>query len=401
MSLQAQELVRKRNVLVEQGRDLLKRTIDDKRALSADEETQYSKIMDEVDSLKRSIDLIAAAPTVTDVPDYRHADTSAAADPEAEKRAAFTRFLRGDNLAEKESRHLQMAVDSDGGYLAPQAFYDQVFTKLNDAVWMRQLSTVVQVSGSDSLGVPAVDTDPADGDWTSEIGTISADSTMAIGKRDLKPHLLVKLVKASRKLVRTVTNAESLVAGRVAYKMAVSMEKGYLTGNGSGRPLGVFTASDSGISTGRDVITGSNTAYTFNGLLDLIYKVKEQYRRNGAFVGHRDSWKAISKLRSDSGAGAGTGEYLWQPSNQIGQPDRLKGFPVYESEYAPNTFTEGNYGLVFGDFSHYMIADSLQLEIQRLEELYAGTSQIGWISRAESDGMPIFEEAFARSLFDT
>jgi HK97 family phage major capsid protein len=51
---------------------------------------------------------------------------------------------------------------------------------------------------------------------------------------------------------------------------------------------------------------------------------------------------------------------------------------------------------IIGDFSFYYIADSLQLEFQRLDELYAGNSQVGFIARLESDGMPVLEEAFAR-----
>jgi len=36
------------------------------------------------------------------------------------------------------------------------------------------------------------------------------------------------------------------------------------------------------------------------------------------------------------------------------------------------------------------------MRIQRLNELYAATNQVGFISRLESDGMPVLEEAFAR-----
>jgi hypothetical protein len=39
---------------------------------------------------------------------------------------------------------------------------------------------------------------------------------------------------------------------------------------------------------------------------------------------------------------------------------------------------------------------SSAMEIQVLYELDAATNQIGFISRAECDGMPVLEEAFAR-----
>ena len=74
----------------------------------------------------------------------------------------------------------------------------------------------------------------------------------------------------------------------------------------------------------------------------------------------------------------------------------LLGRPMVMSEYAPNTFTTGLYVGMFADFSHYWIADSLALQIRRLNELFALTNQIGIIGRLESDGMPVLAEAFAR-----
>ena len=49
-----------------------------------------------------------------------------------------------------------------------------------------------------------------------------------------------------------------------------------------------------------------------------------------------------------------------------------------------------------GDFRYYWIADALDMQIQRLVELYARTNQTGFIGRLETDGMPVLEEAFVR-----
>ena len=51
---------------------------------------------------------------------------------------------------------------------------------------------------------------------------------------------------------------------------------------------------------------------------------------------------------------------------------------------------------VIGDMSFYHIVDSMDLEVQRLDELYAATNQTGFIGRMETDGMPVLAEAFAR-----
>ena len=84
------------------------------------------------------------------------------------------------------------------------------------------------------------------------------------------------------------------------------------------------------------------------------------------------------------------------PGITADDPDRLLGLPVGESEYVPNTFTTTLYVGVLGDFRWYWIADALDIEIQRLNELFAATNQVGFIARLKNDGMPVLEEAFAR-----
>ena len=56
----------------------------------------------------------------------------------------------------------------------------------------------------------------------------------------------------------------------------------------------------------------------------------------------------------------------------------------------------GQYVGLLCDWSHYWIADALTLQIQRLTELYAEKSQVGFIGRMETDGQPVLAEAFVR-----
>jgi HK97 family phage major capsid protein len=157
--------------------------------------------------------------------------------------------------------------------------------------------------------------------------------------------------------------------------------------------MGVFTAAQSGfgISTGRDVSTGNTTtAITADGLIEALYSLKAQYRKNAQWIFHRDAVKKIRKLKD------GDGQYLWQVGFAQNKPDSILGLPYNESEYCPNTFTAGLYVGIVGDFSFYWIAEALQMQIQRLVELYATSNQTGYIGRVELDAMPVDENAFAR-----
>ena len=305
--------------------------------------------------------------------------------------AAFRSWTRFAETAD-ERRSLQADLDTKGGNLyAPLQFVDRLIQAVDDAVYLRQWATVIPVTDGESLGVPSLDADPSDADWTSELATGNEDTTMSFGRRELNPSPLAKRIKLSRKLLRKAPRSDELVMARLAYKFGITFEKNLLTGNGANQPLGVFTASVLGISTGRDVATGNTaTAMTADGLIEAKYALKPNYWPRARWLFHRDGVKMIAKLKD------GEGRYLWSESVRVGEPDRLFGLPVFMSEYAPNTFTAGLYAGILGDFSNYWIADSLQMEMIRLNELYAEANQVGMIGRMESDGMPVLEEAFVR-----
>ena len=222
---------------------------------------------------------------------------------------------------------------------------------------------------------------------------------MAFGKRELTPHPLARLIKVSEKLLRIAAiDPESIVIQRMAYKFGTVSEYAYLLGTGAAQPMGVFTAAavGFGISTARDVSTGNTaTAFTTDGLMEALYSLKAQYHKTATWIFHRAAIKMLRKLKD------GEGQYIWNPDIKGGQPDMILGRPYKMSEYCPSTFTASQYVGIIGDFSHYWIADALNMRIQRLNELYAATNQIGFIGRMESDGMPVLEEAFARIKLST
>jgi HK97 family phage major capsid protein len=320
-------------------------------------------------------------------------DPNGVTEGEEYRRAFAANLIHPQDRTNDERRALQMDLDTAGGYtVAPQQFVADLIQSVDNLLFFRGLATVNQLTGAHSIGRPSLDTDPDDSDWTSELATGSEDSAMSFGKRELTPHPLAKRIKVSRKLLRhSPIGPEALIRERLAYKMAVPQEKAFMTGSGANQPLGVFTASASGISTGRDVSTdNTTTAVTFDGLKNAKWTLKSQYWPRAQWIAHRDFGKQIDKIKD------GEGRYIWQESVVVGQPDRLLGLPVNFSEYAPNTFTTGLYTAILGDFSNYWIVESLSFEIQRLNELYAATNQVGYITRSELDGMPILEEAFVR-----
>lgn len=398
------DLMQKRAKAYEDAKALLSKAEVEKRELTTEENTQYETLMAEVRALKVKADRILENEKIEkelrETPERWESPESngnSKGSPRAtdEYRSAFKSFLTNGQglLSQKEVRALSAGSQPDGGALvAPEQFVAELIKFVDDQVFVRNLATKFTVSRAMSLGIPSLDTDPADADWTSEVATGSEDSSMKFGKRSLSPSPLAKRIKVSQSLLRLATlGAENIVMQRLGYKFAISEEKAFLTGTGANQPLGVFTASSFGVPTSRDVSTGnSTTAIAADNLLEVKYSLKAQYHARAQWIFHRDAVKSIAKLKD------GNGQYLWVPSLMAGQPDKLLNMPVNMSEYAPNTFTTGLYVGILGDFSQYYIADSLEMTIQRLVELYAESNQVGFIGRMEVDGMPVLSEAFAR-----
>ena len=215
-------------------------------------------------------------------------------------------------------------------------------------------------------------------------------------RRDLTPVMLTKLAKVSIRELMLAPQVADIVMDRLAYKFAVTEEKGFLVGDGTtnGQPLGVFTASTGGISTGRDVTAAATTSFSADNLIDMTESIAQQYTAGDKFawIMHRDVIKMARKLKD------GQGQYLWNVGLAAGRPDTLLGIPGLQSEFAPNTFTTGQYVAVLGNFNFYRIAiaGNGAPVVQNLVERFALTNQVGYLGREWIHGLPVREEAFAR-----
>ena len=391
------ELLAKRAALIAQARGMVEKAEVETRDFSTEEQTNYDAIFADIAKLDVKIENIRKLGTV-EPNEFRSSEAirpegdrdTATVDAEKQSRAMAAYMRTG--AVSPELRALQADSDVAGGFMTtPQQFINRLIKAIDNQVFIRQWATPNLVATAQSLGMPYLANDPDDADWTSELGTGNLDSAMSFGKRELFPHPLAKRIKISNKLLRLNPDVEQLAIDRLAYKFAVSFEKAAMTGSGASRPLGVFTASADGISTGRDVSTdNTTTAFTADGLKNAKYSLKGAYWPRAKWLFHRDAVKMLAKLKDTQN------RYLWQASVQLGQPDMLEGVPLFTSEYAPNTFTAALYVGMIADFSYYHTADALDFGIQRLNELYAESNQTGFIGRLESDGMPVLEEAFVR-----
>lgn len=287
----------------------------------------------------------------------------------------FGLALRGRPLVHNV---LSVGVDADGGYLVPEEFEHQIVDGLKEANVVRTLAKTITTQAERKIPI-AVGHSVAQ--WTEENAAYT-ESNPTFGQKQIDAFKLTDLIRVSTELLQdSAFDLESYISQEFIRAFGVAEEEAFCVGNGTKRPTGIFTANGGEVG----ITAAGATAITVDELIGLIYSLKSPYRRNAKFFMHDSTVALIRKLKDNNGA------YLWQPSVQAGEPDRLLGYPLYTSPYVPEA-KAGALAIAFGDFSNYWIADRAGRTVQRLNELYATNGQVGYVATERVDGKVILPE---------
>jgi len=404
--MKVQEILQKRAGLIDGARKILEKADAEKRDMNLEERKAWDEMLSDAEKLQGDIEArnrqTKADKSLEKSEDALIPDTEVTPGgshrASKEYRSAFNAYMRrGINDLPMEHRTvLQVDNDLGGGFItASETFINRMIKTIDEVIGLRALATKYPCAYGETLGFPSQDADISEFSWAAgELTTAEEDTGLTFGKRALTPTKLKnKIIKVSRDLANSPKiDIEGYVSGRVSFALEKTLENGYLTGSGANQPLGIFTASDNGIGTARDVSTGNtDTSPTFDGLIEAKYSVRQPYWPGCRWLFHNTALKLLNKLKD------GEGQYIWRASVSEGEPDMLLGKPILVSEFAPHTFTTGQYVGMFGDYSYYWCADAVDMRLQVLRELYVATNQLGLeFSNLAFDGMPVLSEAFAR-----
>lgn len=305
---------------------------------------------------------------------------------------AFSSYLRGGRFDFNASTGMSSDNEERGGYFqTSESFMSEIIKQVDDAVFVQKLSRVFMMPEAKSLGVRVRRSRASTFTWAGENTDITPtrDTSLAYGKRLLTPNYLQGSTIISRDLIRNVPGAEAMVIEEIGIDLNYKLEPAFLTGDGNQKPMGLLTAHNDGISTSRDQ-TSTVTKPGFDDWTNMKYSLKGKYRDRATWMVHRYVLNEVALLKD------GNGQYLWQPSRQIGFPDMILGTPVVETEWMPYTQSSGQYFAILGDFSYYWIVYEMNMDMQRLIETQAKTNEYEYMFRCKLDAQPVLEEAFSR-----
>ena len=378
------ELRRKRGKILEDMQAFL----DARSDMTAEDEATYDKMEADVMALDGNIERLErqmAREAETAKPLPRLEDTLKSTAPTGEKngrasaeyRKAAVQALRTN--FRQISDVLQEGVDASGGYLVPTEWDTQLVKILDEENVFRRLARVITTSGEHKINILANRTQAY---LVAEGATITA-SDMTFRQKVLDAHkIAVSTVITNELLFDNAYNLEGEIIADFGRALGALEEDLFLNGDGVNKPTGLLTTA---LANSDCVITTAGASISADDVISLVYKLKRPYRAQAAFLMNDSTLAAIRKLKDS------TQNYLWQPSYQSGEPERLAGYTVYTSAYFP-TVAAGKPAIAFGDFSGYRIGDRGTRWFMRQDEKYSDTFSTGFVMVERVDGILVEED---------
>ena len=374
------ELREKRNKALDAAKAFLESHRTDKGVLSVEDDATYTKMEANIDALTNEIHRLerqeqreaemnkpintplTSKPSGSMAPEKKGRASDAY--KEGMLTALRTNFRQVSNI-------LQEGIDADGGYLVPEEYDNRLIKVLNDENIMRKLGHKITTSGDHKINIAS--TEPAAA-WIEE-GDALQFSDAQFSQILLDAHKLHVAIKVTEELLYdSAFNLENYIIDEFGKALSNAEEDAFLNGTGVGQPLGLFAA------TGGGTVYKTVTKLTADDIMNLVYALKRPYRKNSAFIMNDQTIATIRTFKDNNGA------YMWQPSYQAGEPDKLLGYPVYTSPFAPTDAIAG------GDYSYYNIGDRGTRSFKQLTELFAGNGMIGFVAKERVDGKLILPE---------
>jgi HK97 family phage major capsid protein len=282
------------------------------------------------------------------------------------------------DLATFEKRALSVGTTTAGGNAVPNEMMRSYYEAQKWFGRIRETSTIITTETGAVLPMPTVDDTANTGEVVAEGASFTTTVDPSFGVVNLTTFKFSsKTVVVSWELLQ-----DSFIDPAVYLGSALGRRVGrinntkFTTGAGTTEPKGIITAASAGVTS------ATTNGFVADDVITLVHSVDPAYRGapGTGFMLHDTVAMYVRKMKD------GQGRYLWEMSTQLGQPDRLFGFPVSINNDMDSAFTTAKKLIAFGYLPAYTIRDAGQPTFIRLNELYAANGQTGFMVWQRSDG---------------
>lgn len=360
------EIEEQRNTLLDEMDSIVNKSKEETRAFTDEESTRFEEIKAEIGKIDATLKAQQEARSFEKV--------LKKGDPQLEQRALdeknFLAFVRG------EERALDVA---NNGAIIPTTIASKIIEKVKELSPIYSMATIYNVGGD--LVFPVYDdTTPIQASYVDDLTELT-EQTGKFTSVKLQNFIVGCLAKISKSLMnRTDFDLVSYVVNKVAQAISEFLEKELVVGT-AGKLTGVLSAT-------YGTTSAAATAITADELIDLQMTVPEVYQEKAVWLMHKDTFKAIRKLKDSNG------DYLLNRDATTAFGWMLLGKRVYITESMP-TIAAGAKTIVYGDLSGLYVKLAQGVEIQMLMEKYATQHAIGVVGYVECDSKIIEPQKLA------
>lgn len=281
------------------------------------------------------------------------------------------------------------ALQSAGGSAVPTSFADfvTVFERTFTPMLEPSVVTILNRSNGAPLVLPRVTADPNHGGTvTAEAGGINElDATISSVTLTPFKYGITNLWSAELADDNTI-GLEELLARTTGRELGLDIGTHLTTGTDTTQPNGLITAAANG---GTASGTANNTFFGPADIVDLFYGRAAPYRQIGAWMASSTGLGKIRKLADSNG------QFIWQPSLIVGQPETVLGRPIYENP-AMAAVASASKSVAFGDLSRYIVSRVTPIRVEMSKDYKFNTDQLALrtIERVDGDLVDTISVAF-------
>lgn len=372
-----QRQVEQRQRVWEAAKALLDTAAEAKRDLTAEEESSYKKMNDElneraarIDALKADAEREAKIEAATrDIVSQVRPETRAPKGDEEVLRAMGRGELRGYTFETRD------VVKTSTGSPVPTSFFNQVIAQARLVGPMLDVATVLRTAGGENLQIPS------QAGWST--AAITGEGT-AISESDptfssfitLGAYKYSFLLQLSRELIEdSGVDILGFIATQTGNAIGYAVNAALTTGTGSSQPNGIVTAAAS-------AVTGTTSGPTFSAdnLIDLAYSLDGAARRlpGVGWMMNTASLGVVRKLKDNGG------RYIFEPSLADGN-DRVLNYPVFENP-AMASNASATKSVIFGHLPSYYVRMAGGLRLDRSDDYAFNTDLVTFRATMRVDG---------------
>ena len=372
-----QRQVEQRQRVWEAAKALLDTAAEAKRDLTAEEESSYKKMNDElneraarIDALKADAEREAKIEAATrDIVSQVRPETRAPKGDEEVLRAMGRGELRGYTFETRD------VVKTSTGAPVPTSFFNQVIEQARLVGPMLDVATVLRTAGGENLQIPS------QAGWST--AAITGEGT-AISESDptfssfitLGAFKYSFLLQLSRELIEdSGVDILGFIATQTGNAIGYAVNAALTTGSGTNQPNGIVTAAAS-------AVTGTTSGPTFSAddLVTLAYSLDGAARRlpGVGWMMNTASLGVVRKLKDNGG------RYIFEPSLADGN-DRVLNYPVFENP-AMASNASATKSVIFGHLPSYYVRMAGGLRLDRSDDYAFNTDLVTFRATMRVDG---------------